>query len=78
MNSSGQNGTLRAGLWGEALGWGRFLFCYPLLTPAGLAALAVLRGAGFLPSSKMVWENLEAVGVTPPLVPGREQDSSIT
>lgn len=32
--------------------WGWVLFCFPVLTPTGLAALAVLRGAGFLPSAK--------------------------
>lgn len=32
--------------------WGWVLFCLPLLIPTGLAALAVLRGAGFLPSTK--------------------------
>lgn len=32
--------------------WGWVLFCFPFLTPTGLAALAVLRGAGFLPSAK--------------------------
>lgn len=36
----------------EAYTAGAGIFSAPLLTPTGLAALAVLRAAGFLPSTK--------------------------